>query len=85
MRLLSADTPQPHAQSRLAAFFCIRLNSRVYGLALRAGFSRHWRNVTKSFQERVRHLAIAVLERPRHPMAEADGDRDHMAVSAEAA
>ena len=48
MRLLSAVTPNPTPSQAFAAFFYVRPSSRVYGIALRAGCSRHWRNVTKS-------------------------------------
>ena len=45
---LNAGISIPTPSQAFAAFFYVRPNSRVYGIALRAGFSRHWGNVTKS-------------------------------------
>jgi hypothetical protein len=50
-------TPIPTPSQAFAAFSYVRPNSRVYGIALRAGVSRHWRNVTKSNRNELRERA----------------------------
>ena len=41
-------SPIPTPNQAFAAFFYVRPNSRVYGIALRAGVSLHGRDVTES-------------------------------------